>query len=264
MFALAPGTVRTAMSEYSLDSPEGKKWLPWFRRIFDEGLDLPAERPAQFVLRLASGEADSLSGRFLSVFDDLEVLLRSIREIESNSLHSLRVRKLSERNTALASIHAQAQHALGFTLRLERSFTALCAELFRLWLEPEAIKKWFVYHAPVHWVRPPKVEATPGGQYNWSVTSDDDQQKVFTFHGTYYEIKSNQKIVFTWEWDTLPIEDIEGPGNTVVTLEFVQQGESTRLTLTQANLPSEASRQAHQKGWERCLDGMTKLISERN
>jgi len=47
VFAMGPGTVRTAMSEHSLNSPEGKKWLPWFADIFTEGRDLPAERPAQ-------------------------------------------------------------------------------------------------------------------------------------------------------------------------------------------------------------------------
>jgi NAD(P)-dependent dehydrogenase (short-subunit alcohol dehydrogenase family) len=41
VFAMGPGTVRTAMSEYSLNSPEGRTWLPWFRDIFDEGRDLP-------------------------------------------------------------------------------------------------------------------------------------------------------------------------------------------------------------------------------
>ena len=41
VFAMGPGTVRTAMSEYSLNSPEGRTWLPWFRDIFEEGRDLP-------------------------------------------------------------------------------------------------------------------------------------------------------------------------------------------------------------------------------
>jgi len=48
------------MSEHSLNSPEGRKWLPWFKRIFDEGLDLPPERPAELVVRLASGRYDAL------------------------------------------------------------------------------------------------------------------------------------------------------------------------------------------------------------
>jgi NAD(P)-dependent dehydrogenase (short-subunit alcohol dehydrogenase family) len=62
VFAMGPGTVRTATSEYSLNSPEGRTWLPWFRAIFDEGRDLPPERPAELLVTLASGKADVLSG----------------------------------------------------------------------------------------------------------------------------------------------------------------------------------------------------------
>jgi NAD(P)-dependent dehydrogenase (short-subunit alcohol dehydrogenase family) len=94
VFAISPGTVRTAMSEYSLNSPEGQKWLPWFRRIFDEGLDVPAERPSQLMLTLASGKANALSGRFLSIMDDLDELLRNVTEIENENLYLLRMRKL--------------------------------------------------------------------------------------------------------------------------------------------------------------------------
>ena len=94
VFALAPATVRTAMSELSLNSPDGKKWIPWFARIFDEGLTVPAERVAEFAAQLSSGVADPLSGRFLSVTDDLELLLNKVAEIDEENLYSLRVRKL--------------------------------------------------------------------------------------------------------------------------------------------------------------------------
>src|SRR5207244_13226455 len=49
VFALSPATVRTAMSEHSLNSPQGRKWIPWFRLVFDEGLLVPPELPAHFV-----------------------------------------------------------------------------------------------------------------------------------------------------------------------------------------------------------------------
>jgi NAD(P)-dependent dehydrogenase (short-subunit alcohol dehydrogenase family) len=94
VFAISPGTVRTAMSEYSLHSAEGQKWLPWFRRIFDEGRNVPPDRPAQLILELASGKANELSGRFLSITDDLDILLQRAPEIEKDSLYSLKIQKL--------------------------------------------------------------------------------------------------------------------------------------------------------------------------
>ncbi|HZI56783.1 MAG TPA: SDR family oxidoreductase [Verrucomicrobiae bacterium] len=113
VFAISPGTVRTEMSEYSLHSPEGKKWLPWFQRIFDEDIQVPAARAAQLVLTLASGRADALSGRFISVFDDVETLLGQAGEIEQQNLYLLKLDKVpgSAGNPALASILKEARQA---------------------------------------------------------------------------------------------------------------------------------------------------------
>lgn len=110
VFSISPGTVRTAMSEYSLNSPEGKKWLPWFKRIFDEGFVVPAERPAALVLELASGRADNLSGRFLSIYDDLDELLKSAADLEQKNLYALKVERLAAPpSPAMASILAAAR-----------------------------------------------------------------------------------------------------------------------------------------------------------
>jgi NAD(P)-dependent dehydrogenase (short-subunit alcohol dehydrogenase family) len=94
VFAISPGTVRTAMAECVLESEAGKKWLPWFRKLFDRGRDVPAEQAAQLVLQLASGRADALSGRFIDVSDDLASLLERLEEIKRDDLYALRVRKL--------------------------------------------------------------------------------------------------------------------------------------------------------------------------
>jgi len=95
VFALDPGTVRTAMSEYVLESEAGKKWLPWFRKLFDRGRDASAEKAAQLVVQVASGRVDALSGRFLGISDELEKLLGRLEEIKRADLYTLRIRKLN-------------------------------------------------------------------------------------------------------------------------------------------------------------------------
>jgi NAD(P)-dependent dehydrogenase (short-subunit alcohol dehydrogenase family) len=94
VFAMGPGTVRTAMSEYSLNSPEGKTWLPWFRTIFDEGRDLPPERPAGLLLALASGRVDGLSGCFFRPDDDLDAIVAAASTVRDRKLYSLQVGRL--------------------------------------------------------------------------------------------------------------------------------------------------------------------------
>jgi len=82
------------MSQHLLESEAGNKWLPWFRKLFDKGRDVPAEKAAQLVVQLASGRADALSGRFLGVADDLAKLLEQLEEVQRAGLYTLRVRKL--------------------------------------------------------------------------------------------------------------------------------------------------------------------------
>lgn len=93
VFAMGPGTVRTAMSEYSLHSPEGQRWLPWFRDIFEEGRDLPPERPAEVLMALASGKADALSGCFITPYDDLDAMIAMAAEIKMRKLYSLEMQR---------------------------------------------------------------------------------------------------------------------------------------------------------------------------
>ena len=78
VLAVHPGTVRTPMSAYVATSAEIQERAPlvqqWFQQLFREGGDTPIEQVVAFVLAVASGRADALSGCYLSVEDDLEAL----------------------------------------------------------------------------------------------------------------------------------------------------------------------------------------------
>lgn len=110
LFSFAPGTVRTDMTAHSLLSDEGREWIPWFRRIFDEKLNVPAERPAARVVELASGRYDALSGLYLTPFDDLEDLLRHVDTIRAQRLYSPRVHGLGPVSPAMAAIRDAAEY----------------------------------------------------------------------------------------------------------------------------------------------------------
>ena len=68
VFAIAPGFVWTDMTE-RLRAASGPA------PDIGDAVPLDPELAARLVLRLASGEADSLSGRFIHVRDDLDELL---------------------------------------------------------------------------------------------------------------------------------------------------------------------------------------------
>jgi NAD(P)-dependent dehydrogenase (short-subunit alcohol dehydrogenase family) len=93
LFAIEPGTVRTAMAEYALKSEEGKRWLPWLDEVFMRGEDVPPARAADLVIMLASGRADALSGRFFTIKDDVVGLVERAGAEGLGDLQSLRLRQ---------------------------------------------------------------------------------------------------------------------------------------------------------------------------
>ena len=94
IFAINPGFVRTAMSEYLATSAPGEKWMAWTQTVFDEGQDVPADYAVALVLRLAAGDVDRLSGRFISYNDDLTALVAHVDAIQQGNLYLLRLQNL--------------------------------------------------------------------------------------------------------------------------------------------------------------------------
>lgn len=80
VFAMSPGLVRTRSTEN----------VPIFHNL-PESEWRPAERAGELTVRLASGEADALSGCFLHVDDDLSELLREAKRIRGERLYTLRL-----------------------------------------------------------------------------------------------------------------------------------------------------------------------------
>jgi NAD(P)-dependent dehydrogenase (short-subunit alcohol dehydrogenase family) len=92
VFAVGPGLVRTALTEFQLESPEGQRWMSRIDRMFAEGRDVPPTRAAALVTALASGRFDRLTGRAFSIGDRLEELLEREEEILKKDLKTLRFR----------------------------------------------------------------------------------------------------------------------------------------------------------------------------
>jgi NAD(P)-dependent dehydrogenase (short-subunit alcohol dehydrogenase family) len=91
VFAIEPGTVRTAMTERLIDSDAGRTWLPWYRETFDTGRDAQPEEGAHLVARLAAGHADALAGCFISRADDLDALIATAATIARDTQLVLRL-----------------------------------------------------------------------------------------------------------------------------------------------------------------------------
>jgi NAD(P)-dependent dehydrogenase (short-subunit alcohol dehydrogenase family) len=99
VFSCHPGVQPIGLTEAALaaDAAPGSPTAlvaGWLRRELAEGRAAEPSRAAKLVVQLASGRGDSLSGRHLSVHDDLDLLLERVDEIRRDDLCTLRLREL--------------------------------------------------------------------------------------------------------------------------------------------------------------------------
>ena len=97
VFSVHPGLLPIGLSEPAMesrapaDSVEGKVF-GWLRRELEAGRGADPDEAARFVLRIAAGDCDDLSGCHLEVYDDLDALIERADEIRRHELYTLRRR----------------------------------------------------------------------------------------------------------------------------------------------------------------------------
>jgi NAD(P)-dependent dehydrogenase (short-subunit alcohol dehydrogenase family) len=97
VFSVDPGLLPIGLGEAALKASAGRRTPEgrvqrWIRDQLAAGRGADPEEAARLIIALASGRADRLSGRHLSVTDRLDVLLPRIDQIERDDLHTLRLR----------------------------------------------------------------------------------------------------------------------------------------------------------------------------
>lgn len=92
VFAIAPPAILTEMTKFIMNDPGGKKWRPGFSKIFEEKHDCPPEMVADLVVKLLSGRADRLTGRYFLVLQDFDEIVAKADEIISKDSLTLRIR----------------------------------------------------------------------------------------------------------------------------------------------------------------------------
>ena len=100
-----PGLVRAGLTDAALAEgprpPEGSlagQVQSWFEQQVAEGRTVSAEQAAEFLVDLASGRADVLSGRYVAIDDDLGELVERAPEIQRENLHALKLQGLGRKH----------------------------------------------------------------------------------------------------------------------------------------------------------------------
>jgi uncharacterized protein YndB with AHSA1/START domain len=128
---------------------------------------------------------------------------------------------------------------------VRRTIAAPADILFDAWLDPIALASW---------MRPGTVRSTTatvdarvGGRYEIIMTGEAE---VFPHHGVYRAIDRPRRLVFTW------LSPHTEHRETLVTVDFIPQGERTEVVVTHEQLPASAL-PAHSRGWTGALERLS-------
>lgn len=144
-------------------------------------------------------------------------------------------------------------------LRLERTFTAPREEVFRAWTEPEVLRRWWA--AAPTWECPvAEADVRVGGRYRLTMR-DPDSGEEHTVGGEYVAVESPERLVYTWTWEAN--DDDPTSADSIVTVEFREDGDRTTVVLTHDGIADEQSRQNHAHGWNACLDNLGARVFSR-
>jgi len=261
-FAMEPGTVATDMSSFSMTSSDGRRWIPWFRGIFDAGLDVPMGRVVDRALALAAGAGDALSGRYILLAEDLEILVANAPQIRREAMYSLRMSRLPEardssRDAAMRAVRAPSEVASPSVVCLRRRLPVTPREAFALW-GGDAVVSWFIPDDG-QWTEAPTMELEGGRSFSLRMSARGENYSIY---GVVVTAVSDARLSLKWNWDsTSPV--LGSYSGTAVDVKFVRVDGGVDVVITHEGLPSEAVRDAYIRGWRRCLEGMDRLVHQR-
>lgn len=96
VFAMGPGLVRTALTEFQMESEEGRRWMARIVNMLETGKDVPPTLAGELAVEIGSGRFDALVGRAVSVGFDHEAMATRADEIIEKDLYTLRLNRLDE------------------------------------------------------------------------------------------------------------------------------------------------------------------------
>jgi NAD(P)-dependent dehydrogenase (short-subunit alcohol dehydrogenase family) len=101
VFSVHPGLLPVGMSEDVVARVPASAYevqvRDWTQAELAGGGGADPDQAVALILRLAAGDGDALSGRHLSVHDDLDAVLANVREVQARDLYVLRPDRLRAR-----------------------------------------------------------------------------------------------------------------------------------------------------------------------
>ena len=140
------------------------------------------------------------------------------------------------------------------SLKVSRLIKAPRERVFAAWITPADIMRWL--GSDECKIETATIDPRVGGEYHFKMKGSDAGKPGMT--GVFREIKSPERLVFTWLTGgcTGEMPRVE----TLVTVELTAQSGGTLVQLTHEGFPTTDARDGHNYGWSCSFDKLEKLV----
>jgi uncharacterized protein YndB with AHSA1/START domain len=145
-----------------------------------------------------------------------------------------------------------------YEVEISRYFDASPALVYRAFTDPEQLAQWFgplVFTVPLDTV---SVDARPGGHWRMTMVGKDDPSWRAPLDTTLTEVVENQLLVGYELSQGVP--GIADGTKLTMSIEFIPEGDGTRLELRQGPLPEE-TREMSAVGWGQSFHKLDALLA---
>ena len=147
------------------------------------------------------------------------------------------------------------QHEIA--LELTHRYDASRDDVFAAWIDPSVLRRWWA--AQPSWETPlAEVDAVEGGRYRLSMRTDEGD--LHTVGGTFTEVRPPERLAYTWAWEDGPSGAMAGSKETLVVVDFVEDGDGTLVRLTHSGFATEEIRDMHVHGWDAVLANLARAV----
>jgi uncharacterized protein YndB with AHSA1/START domain len=140
----------------------------------------------------------------------------------------------------------------GYTVRIERTFTASAEDVYDAWTSPEVMRRWF--HVAHDWETPEaEVDLRVGGKVRIVMRQPDGREAEAS--GEYTLIDRPHRLAMTWTFQDDPSNE------QLMELSFSESEGGTTVVLTNSGISTDGRRDAQDWGWNGCLDQLERLLA---
>ena len=87
-----------------------------------------------------------------------------------------------------------------------------------------------------------------------------DAGEMHIVGGEFTEVRPPERLAYTWSWEQGPEAAMAGSEQTLVIVDFIEDGAGTLVTLTHSGFASEEIRGMHIQGWEAVLANLERSV----